>query len=927
MAKLYKIQVDDGKGTEIKPIHVEQGVGDKGSPLHLVAQKSARYELLQARQDGANFAPDQLRVQRKGKNLQIWFDGSKQPDVVIEGYYDDASATPTLMGTAENGNPYEYVPQDPDVNSMPAQLKDDATLVAVALGGPELPASFALAALPLVAAAAGGVGGWAIAGGALALGAVAGGGGGGGDKKVVPSGQTSTLTKDAVNDTGVSHTDGITSNNAPELTVQAEAGAKVVVTVAGKAYVATETSTPGQYKVKLDALPDGVYTPSITVTNSAGPSSPANGSPFTVDTSANNNQPGNVVDPNTAAAVTITTIHDTVNGSVDSGASSTDFVTNDNTFIIKGAVTGFSSTGGGAGDKVLVQIVDSNNVVVDKQYVTPDSAGNWVMDNTAATLADGKYTIKAVVVDIAGNPVNTEATHSLVIDTAGATNPENNPSVDPNANSATVSITGISDDTGTSASDFITADNTLVIQGSTANFSTAGGGAGDMVHVVLTGNGVNVDQYVAADANGNWTLDNTLADGTYSVTATLVDKAGNPLNTGAGGSVTKAVTVVAQGVFAAADVNAIAEDAAQPVAGDVMLGTGDSKAGADSASHVRYADLHISQVKAGWGAYTAVGGAEAVVNGTYGALTLKDNGQYTYELSNSANVQALKEGQKVADVFTYTLTDGAAHTSETTLTIDITGKNDLATFWVGSAQQTTNVSRLIDPSDSTKIENVLTVKDADASENDLLNVGSTPLQFAQAWQVGTFTIAQASQAGDFDWTYDKTASWANGNAIRHDLFTVKSIDGKSSQTFDFEVTPSVSGLTKQEFHTQSTDGIKVMGDASHIDTLVLHGTNSFDLSLANVLLTSVERVDLSDEVAQSVKLSLANLTSADATGGVHRLFVDGTSSDSVLFVGTVVSASQNADHQVAGYAVYQIDSTHDLLVSTAITHGVTFSNS
>ena len=53
-------------------------------------------------------------------------------------------------------------------------------------------------------------------------------------------------------------------------------------------------------------------------------------------------------------------------------------------------------------------------------------------------------------------------------------------------------------------------------------------------------------------------------------------------------------------------------------------------------------------------------------------------------------------------------------------------------------------------------------------------------------------------------------------------------------------------------------------------------------------------MDLSDAAAQSVKLNLANLTSADTTTigstDVHRLFVDGTSSDSVLFVGASASA-------------------------------------
>ena len=70
----------------------------------------------------------------------------------------------------------------------------------------------------------------------------------------------------------------------------AEHGAKVVVTVAGKDYLATETATPGVYTVKVtEPLIDGVYTPSITVTNAAG-SSTVNGDPFSLDTSATKNQ-------------------------------------------------------------------------------------------------------------------------------------------------------------------------------------------------------------------------------------------------------------------------------------------------------------------------------------------------------------------------------------------------------------------------------------------------------------------------------------------------------------------------------------------------------------------------------------------------------------------------------------------------------------
>ena len=788
MAKQYKIQVDDGKGTEQTPIRVEQGVGDKGAPVRMVAQKGARYELQQERKDGANFAPDQLRVQRKGKGLQIWFDGSKQPDVVIEGYYNDDPSIPTLMGVAENGNPYEYVPQDPDVNSMPTQLKDNDTMVAVALGGPALAGDFALAGLPL-AAAAGGVSGWALAGGALLAGAAAGGGGGGGDagggKKVLPSGQTATLTQDAVNDTGASTTDGITKNNAPELTVQAEAGAKVVVTVAGKTYVATETSTPGLYKVKLDALPDGVYTPAIAVTNSAGTST-ENGSPFTVDTSGTTNQPDAVADPNATTTLAIQSISD------DTGTSTTDGVTADKELLVSGTVGAFSDTGNAQGDRLLVRFLDASNAVVYEQKVEP-SNGTWAMTTPTSVLNLGSYTVKAVIVDLAGNEVT---------------------------------------------------------------------------------------------------------------------------------SATQSVRVVAEGVTAVSDVAAITEGVAE-VSGDLVQGTGASKAGADAATHVGYADLSISQVK----------GAQIVVTGAHGTLTLQKNGAYKYELNNT-NAEALTEGQLVRDEFTYTLSDGNGHTSEAKLTVNITGKNDVATFWyAANSKPITNLHDIVSPLNNESKKGVLTVKDPDASQNGLFNVGATPLEFNQAWQVGRFAVAKGSVEGDFDWTFNKTKSYTNADAIRHDLFTVKSIDGSASQTFDFEVTNTSAGVTKQEFHTQSTDGIKVMGQATYSDALVLRAAGFFDLTLANVSLTSVDRVDLSDTTGgagQTVKLSLDNLMSADTvmigSSAVHRLFVDGTNMDAVVFKHAELQATTLGNHIVDGYTLYRISDTHDLLVNTAITN-VTFSNS
>lgn len=425
MAKIYKVLVNTGSGAESKPINVMQGVGDKGSPVRIVAQKGVRYEL-QDEAKGKGSAPDQVRVKRVGKSLALMFDGSKTPDVVLEDYYAVGSANdgdlPVLAGLAENGNVYEYIPQDPALSSVTPALADGNTPVLMALGGGALGDGFVLSALPL-AAAAGGFGGWAAAGAAVGAAALAGGGGGGGTNAgVLPSGQKGYLTRTATYDTGASSTDGYTQNNKPQLTINAESGAKVVVTVNGKDYTATESASKGVYTVDvggseaLGKLTDGVYTPIIKVTNATGSSS-VNGDPFTIDTSTASNEDGKktpttVPDANSQSAIIINLGSiDTNTGSSDTGSSKTDFVTSDGTLSFQGKVNGFVSNG----DVVHLVLLNSANVAVVNQYVTPNSSGDWSFNNQATTLPIGTYTIKASLEDLAGNVVKIAANQPLTV--------------------------------------------------------------------------------------------------------------------------------------------------------------------------------------------------------------------------------------------------------------------------------------------------------------------------------------------------------------------------------------------------------------------------------------------------------------------------------------------------------------------------------
>lgn len=317
-------------------------------------------------------------------------------------------------------------------------------------------------------------------------------------------------------------------------------GAKVQVQIldAANAVLRQEYVTPdnaGKWTLDHTAttLADGTYTLKAFIVDSAGNVvKTATSKPLIIDNSGSTNQPNNSTDTNATASVTVLSIHDVALGSSDTGASSADFITSDGTLVIKGSTSGFTHTGATAGDQLRVDVTNSAGTVVVSQYVTPDSNGNWSIDNRANVLADDKYTISTTIVDLAGNTVKAGGTHALAVDTnKGGTDPSSNPDTAPtqddNATNASVVISAVSADTGISTQDFITSDGTLAISGTVANFVSTGGSAGDKVRVqVISSDGsVVAEQYLTPTGN-NWSFDNSaqsLSDGNYTLKAAIVD--------------------------------------------------------------------------------------------------------------------------------------------------------------------------------------------------------------------------------------------------------------------------------------------------------------------------------------------------------------------------------------------------------------------
>lgn len=176
LARKYNVVVKRGDPKNTETLAVSQGAGDRGMPLRIKAKAGARYEI-QEELAGNLQGPDYIKIKHVGKDLHLAFKGGQASDVIFEDYYEVMpEGYNAIIGRAENGNFYEYIPEDPNSEGLVPWLKEGGPGVTAALGGGEVsPAGaavgvLALSPMMLGAGAAAGVG----------LAAAGGGGGGGG---------------------------------------------------------------------------------------------------------------------------------------------------------------------------------------------------------------------------------------------------------------------------------------------------------------------------------------------------------------------------------------------------------------------------------------------------------------------------------------------------------------------------------------------------------------------------------------------------------------------------------------------------------------------------------------------------------------------------------------------------------------------------
>ncbi len=232
-------------------------------------------------------------------------------------------------------------------------------------------------------------------------------------------------------------------------------------------------------------LTDGNYNYQVRVIDTAGNIGATASQIVTVDTTA----------PLASKTIAIAGISD------DTGLSSSDFVTRDTTLTVRGTL------GATLAADERAQISLDGGVT----WTTLTVVGtNWSYAD-GRTLTDGTWNYMVRVVDLAGN-VGQTATQNVVVDT---TSPEA---------AKSITITGISDDTGASSSDFITSDTTLTVRGVLG----AALGANEFAQISTDNGATWVNVTLAADGlNWSYVDGRTLTNGTTTWQVRVVDLAGN----------------------------------------------------------------------------------------------------------------------------------------------------------------------------------------------------------------------------------------------------------------------------------------------------------------------------------------------------------------------------------------------------------------
>ena len=809
MSKNITLNINNAKST----VETMQFKTASGQALRIPAQNKVNYQFID---DATGFGPENIMTKRVGDNLEIAFEGTdiSNPDLIIEGYYADAAAAESgsiLVGQHENGSMYPYIPESTMQEEAVTMLAEDVA-AGQALGG-ELIAAGALSPL------------WGAAGAAslAAIGGAASASKGGGDTN-----QVLTVSLNAPD---------LTTDKSPVIsgTTTAVPGSMVTVTVKDANGDVQEVTIPvdeeGKFAVRMpNPLAVGDYTASAVVVNSdngqraavSDPGSVIEPLTITVDapdnttdntpiiTGTTNASQGSIVTlvvtdskgnqqtirvpvdeegnysvevpaalPDGNYTVDAVVIDPAQNqavaqdpGSVDTTApvitvDAPDGVSTDNTPLIKGHVEGVP-----AGSTVTLVVTDAQGA---SQTVTAqtDANGDYQVEVPGA-LADGEYTVDASVRDAAGN----------------SSTAQDKGEIDATAPVITVD-----------APDGVSTDNTPLIKG-----HVEGVPAGSTVTLVVTdAQGASQTVTTQTDEVGDYQVDvpKELADGKYTVEASVRDKAGNIGHSSDSGVIDTVAPVVE------CKTETVEEASSATVNGQIKV----TETGGLGSIEVNGREV-----------ITATETNPVVITTANGTLTVTGYDavsgtiMYRYSENGQAKDHTGKADNMIRDSFTVSVTDLAGHTAQNLLTVRITDTAPVAA----------NDANTIMEGDASVTGNVLT--------NDTLGVDA-PTLVTQTVQDGQFGQLKLNADGTYTYTLDNSnpaVKALSENETVQDTFTytITDADGDTSTAqlaITVEGAPQGKVLVDGNTANGNLNGSKLddvlVGDKGGIETVITSGAN------------------------------------------------------------------------------------------------------
>jgi len=534
MSQEIAVIVKDGQNV-VSTNTVMEGSGATGRPLIVKAGSKQSIELKNV---ATQVAPDQVHVTKDGKNLKIKI-GKKtsaqddSADIIIEDYYDNEAS---LIGVAENGQYYNFIPQGANPDSSYYSLGGE--VIGEATETDWLPIALALL-------------------GAGALAALAGGGGGGSGDTTPPDSPSVDLYDDEDPKEGPITAGSVTNDTTPVISGVTEAGATVTAKDdAGNALGSATADDNGNYTITpTTPLTEGQHYISVTAADAAGNDITVSSVIFTVDTTAPDAPILNPTDGSpitgTAEAGSTVTITDGNGNPIGTTTANQNgnFSFTPTTPVSDGTVINATATDA-AGNESGPGTTTVNSTLIDAPIVYDDVAPvigqvfngettndarptfSGVLDTINAgsiiEVFDGATSLGTTTVQANGSWSLTpgsnlaEGAHTITYTKdGGSASPATGFIVDTITPTITMTLTdNVGDEQGPIANNTTTDDTTPTISGVTEAGAT-----------VTIKDGATVLGTTTADGSGNYefTPGTPLSMASHTITATATDAAGNTI--------------------------------------------------------------------------------------------------------------------------------------------------------------------------------------------------------------------------------------------------------------------------------------------------------------------------------------------------------------------------------------------------------------